>query len=109
VTVSKAMILKKLDKADKANFEAELLNDKVKTFMMEEVRTRNPSLNLSNLKLDHGVEILMGSRSFRCNENIQTWLQTLGYPSIKSLASKPINHHHHHHHHFETQDLIPNP
>lgn len=37
VTVSKAMILKKLDKADKATFEAELLNDKVKTFMVEEV------------------------------------------------------------------------
>jgi hypothetical protein len=36
------MILKKLDKADKANFEAELLNDKVKTFMMEEVRARRP-------------------------------------------------------------------
>ena len=64
------MILKKLDKADKANFEAELLNDKVKTFMMEEVRTRNPSLNLSDLKLDHCVEILMGSRSCRCNEII---------------------------------------
>lgn len=37
VTVSKAMILQKLEKVTKDSFASELLSDKIKTFMVEEV------------------------------------------------------------------------